>query len=114
VAAQQSLAQSVQRMINTYRSRGHLGAQLDPLGLTPPSRAELAPENFDVRPQDLDTVVPTGNLAGPAELTVRELVARLEETYCRAIGVEFMHIEEDAQRQWLFASAWSPRATASH
>ena len=102
VLAQQSLAQSVQRMINTYRSRGHLGAQLDPLGLTPPSRGELAPENFDVRPQDLDTVVPTGNLAGPAELTVRDLIARLEETYCRAIGVEFMHIEEEAQRQWLF------------
>ncbi|MEZ4391154.1 MAG: 2-oxoglutarate dehydrogenase E1 component [Polyangiales bacterium] len=102
-AAQQSLAQAAQRMIHAYRSRGHLGAQLDPLGIALPVRAGLELADFDLREQDLDAVVPTGNLAGPSELTIRELFARLDETYCRAIGVEFMHIDEADQRLWLSA-----------
>lgn len=100
-SAQQSLAQAAQRMINAYRARGHLGAQLDPLGLTPPDRAWRELTNFEITPKDLDAVVPTGNLAGPRELSIRELQARLEETYCRTIGVEFMHIEDEGQRAWL-------------
>lgn len=100
-AAMQSLAQRVHRMIDTFRTRGHLGAELDPLGLSRAGRVDFTAEQFGLRPQDLDAVVPTGDLAGPAEASVREILARLEETYCRAIGVEFMHIEDEAQRDWL-------------
>ena len=100
-AALQGLAQRVEEMINAYRLRGHLWADLDPLGLTERPPRELNPESFDLNASHLDAVVPTGDLAGPPEATVREIIARLEDTYCRTIGVEFMHIEDRAALSWL-------------
>ena len=88
VAAGEDLAQRVQELINAFRLRGHLWADLDPLGLAVKPAPELTPAAFGLTPRDLDRVVRTGDLAGPAEDTVRNIVARLEETYCRAIGVE--------------------------
>ncbi len=95
------LAQRVEEIIHAYRLRGHLWADLDPLGLASKPPRELAPENFGLRPSDLDLVVPTGDLAGPAQSAVRDVILRLEETYCRSIGVEYVHIEDPAQRAWL-------------
>ncbi len=95
------LAQRVEELIQAYRMRGHLWADLDPLGLAPKPPSELSLETFGIRASDLDVVVPTGDLAGPAQATVRDVVARLDETYCRSIGVEFAHIEDGAMRTWL-------------
>ncbi len=95
------LAQRVEEMINAYRLRGHLWADLDPLGLAPKPAPELTPDNFGLRASDLDLVVPTGDLAGPAQASVREIIKHLEETYCRSIGVEFAHIEDNTMRSWL-------------
>jgi 2-oxoglutarate dehydrogenase E1 component len=91
----------VYSLINAYRSRGHLFANLDPLGLTPTPWPELTIETFGFSEADLDTAFPTGDLAGPEILTLREIVARCEETYCRTIGVEFMHLESREERLWL-------------
>jgi 2-oxoglutarate dehydrogenase E1 component len=95
------LAQRVEELINAYRLRGHLWADLDPLGLAVKPPAELLPERFGITAADLDRVVPTGDLAGPPQATVRDVIARLEETYCRTIGVEFLHIEDGAMLSWL-------------
>ncbi|MFO0609938.1 MAG: 2-oxoglutarate dehydrogenase E1 component [Polyangiales bacterium] len=101
VAAHEDLAQRVEELINAYRLRGHLWADLDPLGLAPKPAPELSAEAFGIAPRELDRVVRTGDLAGPPEDTVRNVIARLEETYCRSIGVEYMHVEDLAMRRWL-------------
>ncbi len=95
------LAQRVEELIQAYRTRGHLWADLDPLGLAQKPPAELTAEAVGLRPSDLDVVVPTGDLAGPAQAAVKDVIAHLEETYTRSIGVEFTHIEDPAQRAWL-------------
>ncbi len=96
------LAQRVNQLIQAYRLRGHLWAALDPLGLLTLPPRDLAADRFGITDADLDRRVPSGDLGGLGpEATVREIIARLDETYCRSIGVEFMHIEELHMRAWL-------------
>ena len=82
--------------------RGHQAAQLDPLGLqqrTAP--ADLAINNYGLTDADLDTVFRTGDLAMVnGQATLREIVNALQETYCRTIGAEYMHIVDSEQRSW--------------
>ncbi|GGD53380.1 2-oxoglutarate dehydrogenase E1 component [Pseudoxanthomonas indica] len=94
---------NVGRLITAYRSRGHLGANLDPLGLTPPmATADLGLDFHQLTDKDLDSEFSTGNLAGQPRMKLRDLLARLKATYAGAIGAEFMHIPEVEQRQWLY------------
>jgi 2-oxoglutarate dehydrogenase E1 component len=96
------LQEKVAELINAYRIRGHLFANLDPLGLLQPPPAEMDPEHFGLSPQDLDKTFATGDFApGHSELTLREIIARLRRTYCRTIGVEYMHGEDPAIKRWL-------------
>src|SRR5229473_4326708 len=96
------LQERVAEMINAYRIRGHLFANLDPLGLLQPPPPELELENFGLGPELLDHAFAPGDLApGQSELTLREIVARLKRTYCRTIGVEYMHGEDPAIKKWL-------------
>ena len=87
-------------MINAYRIRGHLFANLDPLGMLQPPPPELDPEHFGLSEADLDKTFVTGDF-GAGELTLREIIARLKHTYCRTIGVEYMHGEDPAIKKWL-------------
>jgi 2-oxoglutarate dehydrogenase E1 component len=92
----------VVQLVNAYRVRGHLFAHVDPLGVAPSAPPELDLANFELHESDLDKQFPTVDLAGtPPTLSLREIIGRLEETYCRSIGVEFTHVEEPAQRNWL-------------
>ncbi|MBE2292449.1 MAG: 2-oxoglutarate dehydrogenase E1 component, partial [Xanthomonadaceae bacterium] len=94
---------NVGRLITAYRSRGHLGARIDPLGLTPPMNPpdlELSFHNLSAR--DLDSEFSTGGIAGQPRMKLRDLLARLQATYAGSIGAEFMHIPEVEQRQWLY------------
>jgi len=96
------LQEKVAELINAYRIRGHLFANLDPLGLLRPPPAELDLEHFGLSEADLDKTFATGDFApGLSELTLREIVARLRRTYCRTIGVEYMHGEDPAIKRWL-------------
>ncbi|MCR6495967.1 2-oxoglutarate dehydrogenase E1 component [Thermomonas sp. S9] len=93
----------VGRLITAYRSRGHLGAKLDPLGLTPPLNPpdlELAFHHLSER--DLDAEFSTGGIGGQARMKLRDLLARLRATYTGSIGAEFMHITDADQRRWLY------------
>ncbi len=108
VAAEQDLLAAaatrarVYQLVNAYRVRGHLFADIDPLGVPPQAAPELDLSNFELRDVDLDKPFPTVDLAGmPATSSLREIIQRLDETYCRTIGVEFTHIEDPVQRTWL-------------
>jgi 2-oxoglutarate dehydrogenase E1 component len=102
VLAEAAIQARVYKLLNAYRVRGHLFAHLDPLGAPMLAPPELDLRNFDLLPEDLDKPFPTVDLAGmPPFATLREILAALEETYCRTIGVEFTHIEDPEQRDWL-------------
>ncbi|MFO0760983.1 MAG: 2-oxoglutarate dehydrogenase E1 component [Byssovorax sp.] len=93
----------VYKLLNAYRVRGHLFAHINPLDLPPEETpAELDLASFSLTPEDLDKPFPTIDLAGMGEFaTLREIIGRLEDTYCRTIGVEFTHIDNPEQRVWL-------------
>jgi 2-oxoglutarate dehydrogenase E1 component len=90
----------VTALVQGYRMRGHRFANLDPLGLTQIDLSELSLERFGLADVDPDTLFATGNLAGPGQLPLRDIVRRLKDTYARNIGVEFRNIEDPAIRAW--------------
>ncbi|MFD2239214.1 2-oxoglutarate dehydrogenase E1 component [Aureimonas populi] len=90
-------------LIRAFRVRGHLHAKLDPLGIATPEEDynELSPENYGFTPADYDRKIFIGNVLGMEFATVREIVDILTRTYCSTIGVEFMHISNPAEKQWI-------------
>jgi len=95
----------VLRLLTAYRSRGHLAANLDPLGLTEKMSApDLGLAFHGLGDADLDTEFDTGNYAGNGQrLKLRELLARLQQTYASTIGAEFMYISNHEQRNWIYS-----------
>ena len=97
----ESLKQSaVQSLIYRYRDIGHLLACTDPLSPCKIDHPLLALSAFDLDESDLETVFHTRRFMQKSA-RLREILAVMRETYCRSIGVEFMHIQEPAERQWL-------------
>lgn len=90
-----------EQLVRAYRVRGHLVAKLDPLGFHRSDISELNPENYGLRESDLDRQVWTAPVGGPEAQTVRQLIERLRNTYCRFIGAQFMHIDDPKIRDWL-------------
>jgi 2-oxoglutarate dehydrogenase E1 component len=94
---------SVGRLITAYRSRGHLGADLDPLGmLEKPGAPDLDLPFHRLGDADLDHEFSTGGIAGKPRMKLRELLALLRATYTGSIGAEFMHITDADQRRWMY------------
>ncbi|PZO67833.1 MAG: 2-oxoglutarate dehydrogenase E1 component [Paracoccus denitrificans] len=89
-------------LIRAYRIRGHLFADLDPLGMreTPPA-AELEPETFGFGPGDLDRPIFIDNVLGMQIATMREIVELMKRTYCGTFALQFMHISDPEQSAWL-------------
>jgi 2-oxoglutarate dehydrogenase E1 component len=88
-------------LITAYRFLGHLAADTNPLGPPEPRPKELKLDTYGLTEADLDREHPTLDLPGPDVQTLREIVDRMEETYCRSIGVEFRIIENTDERHWL-------------
>ena len=89
-------------LIRAYRVMGHLVADLDPLGLTERKRhPELRPETYGFTEADLDRPIFIDKVLGLETATVRQILKILRRTYCRQIGVEFMHISNPAQKRWI-------------
>ncbi len=89
-------------MIRAYRMRGHLYANLDPLGLAPPrDHEELHPSSYGFTEADWDRKIFLDNVLGLEFATIREMLAILRRTYCATIGVEFMHISDPAEKAWI-------------
>jgi 2-oxoglutarate dehydrogenase E1 component len=92
----------VQQLINMYRVRGHLLANLDPLGRKDPqTHAELDINEYDLTIWDLEREFPTGGLAGTPVMKLRDILGLLRNAYARTIGVEYMHIQEPDQKAWI-------------
>ncbi len=89
-------------LIRAYRVRGHLQAQLDPLGLqVPRPHPELDPRSYGFTEADLDRPIFIDNVLGRETATVREIMAIVQASYCGPIGVEFMHIQDPGQKAWI-------------
>jgi 2-oxoglutarate dehydrogenase E1 component len=89
-------------LIRTYRVRGHLAANLDPLGLAAREiPAELTPEYHGFAADGLDRPIYLGGALGLQQGTVREVVAILQRNYCGPVGLEYMHINDLAERRFL-------------
>jgi len=89
------------QLIRNYRVRGHMLAGLDPLGAPRPCPPELELDYYGFRESDLDLLTGCSALPYDEPLTIREILLRLRNTYCRSIGVQFMHLDDPAARQWL-------------
>jgi 2-oxoglutarate dehydrogenase E1 component len=102
----------VLQLINAYRVRGHLIADLDPLGGEPSYHPELDPVTYGLTIWDLDREFLTGSLSeaigehssqpGPKPVAMlREILETLRQTYCGKIGCEYMNIQQPEQKRWL-------------
>jgi 2-oxoglutarate dehydrogenase E1 component len=89
-------------MIRAYRMRGHLHANLDPLGLEPrPDHIELHPSSYGFEEGDWDRKIFIDHVLGLEFATINEMLALLRRTYCSTIGFEFMHISDPAAKAWI-------------
>ncbi len=89
-------------MIRAYRVRGHLLANLDPLGLANAEpHPELDPASYGFTEADLDRPIFIDNVLGLESATMREITAVLHQTYSGSIGYEFMHIQYGDQKSWI-------------
>ena len=102
------LQRRVDQIMRNYRVRGHMIAHIDPLGTARPQFPELDPNYYGFTEDDLNRcftregicAAGAGPAAGPV-VTLREILERLRNTYCRNIGVQFMHIDDLYVREWL-------------
>ncbi|KPF56644.1 2-oxoglutarate dehydrogenase [Novosphingobium sp. AAP1] len=92
----------VMLLVRTYRVRGHLAADLDPLGLSKQYLpADLSPEYHGFLPKDMDRKIYLGGTLGLQWGTVREVVEILRKNYCGKVGLEYMHISDVEERKFL-------------
>jgi 2-oxoglutarate dehydrogenase E1 component len=95
------LQSAVNSLIYHYRALGHRIADINPLEPPPSSHPELELESFGLTSQDLDQTFDTNHIPELPAASLREILAIMRETYCGPIGVEYMHIQERAERRWL-------------
>ncbi|MCE7884860.1 MAG: multifunctional oxoglutarate decarboxylase/oxoglutarate dehydrogenase thiamine pyrophosphate-binding subunit/dihydrolipoyllysine-residue succinyltransferase subunit [Actinobacteria bacterium ATB1] len=94
-------AAQVLQLVNMWRVRGHLVASVDPLGTEQLRHVELDPAYYGLTVWDLDRHFPTAGLAGTRSAPLREIIGLLREAYGRTVGVEYMHIQEPAEKRWI-------------
>ena len=95
---------AVSRLIQIYANRGHLIADIDPLGLmVRPVPKVLGLDYLGLSEADLDTEFLTGsrNDAIKPRLKLRDIITQLKQIYCGRIGAEFAHVSNEAERLWL-------------
>lgn len=101
----------IAELIHAYRSRGHLMAETDPLAYRQRKHPDLDIQNHGLTLWDLDRYFPTAGFTGKPRATLREILGLLRDSYCRTIGVEYMHLQDPRQRRWLqerLEAGWAP------
>ena len=89
-------------LIRAYRVRGHLLADLDPLGLEErPPHPELEPATYGFTEADYDREIFINYVLGLETATLRQILEVVKQTYCARVGVEFMHIQEPDEKAWI-------------
>jgi len=96
-----ALQDRVDQLVRAYRVRGHVIAKTDPLERPRPHQPELDPSHYGLDEQHLDQQFSCRTLTGPSVRTLRDILQTLRSTYCRSIGVQFMHIDDLDIRHWL-------------
>jgi multifunctional 2-oxoglutarate metabolism enzyme len=91
----------VQELIHAYRVRGHLMADTDPLEYRQRRHPDLDITEHGLTLWDLDRHFATGGFGGEPFLKLRKILGVLRDSYCRTIGVEYMHIQDPEQRAWI-------------
>jgi multifunctional 2-oxoglutarate metabolism enzyme len=91
----------VQELIHAYRVRGHLMADTDPLEYKQRRHPDLDVTTHGLTLWDLEREVPTGGFGGKPVMKLRRILGVLRDTYCRTVGIEYMHIQDPEQRRWL-------------
>ncbi|MFN6963531.1 MAG: multifunctional oxoglutarate decarboxylase/oxoglutarate dehydrogenase thiamine pyrophosphate-binding subunit/dihydrolipoyllysine-residue succinyltransferase subunit [Pyrinomonadaceae bacterium] len=94
---------NVLQLINAYRTRGHLLADIDPLNMTSHLDADLELENFGLTIWDLDREFITGGLHGEKTATLRRILGILRRAYCGKVGIEYRHIQSKQEKEWIRA-----------
>ncbi|MBK8809310.1 MAG: multifunctional oxoglutarate decarboxylase/oxoglutarate dehydrogenase thiamine pyrophosphate-binding subunit/dihydrolipoyllysine-residue succinyltransferase subunit [Acidobacteria bacterium] len=92
---------NVLQLINAYRIRGHLLADIDPLNMTNYRAAELELENFGLTIWDLDREFITGGLHGEKTATLRRILEIMQKAYCGKVGTEYRHIQSKEEKDWI-------------
>lgn len=92
---------NVDVLIHRYREFGHLAAQLDPLGTTRPFPDVLTLESAGLGDEHLGMMFSAGSVPIASPAALGDIIAQLEQTYCGHTGVEFVHITNLEQRQWI-------------
>jgi 2-oxoglutarate dehydrogenase E1 component len=101
-------------LIRSYRVRGHLSAQLDPLGLMQrDAHAELEPATYGFGPNDYDRPIYIDGMLGFEQATLRQILDRLKQIYCGTTGFEYMHIQSTEEKAWLQARIENAAFTAA-
>jgi len=91
----------VQELINSFRVRGHLMADIDPLEYKQRTHPDLEISSHGLTFWDLDREFVTGGFGGKPAALLREILGVLRDSYCRTLGIEYMHIQDPAQRAWI-------------
>ena len=91
----------VMEVIHAYRVRGHLMADTDPLEFRIRRHPDLDITEHRLTLWDLDREFPVGGFAGQRTMKLREVLGVLRDSYCRRVGIEYMHIQDPAQRRWI-------------
>ncbi len=92
---------NVLQLINAYRVRGHMLADIDPLNMTPHHASELDIENFGLTIWDIDREFITGGLHGEQTASLRRILEILRKAYCGKVGIEYRHIQSNEQKEWI-------------
>ncbi|HET9657434.1 MAG TPA: multifunctional oxoglutarate decarboxylase/oxoglutarate dehydrogenase thiamine pyrophosphate-binding subunit/dihydrolipoyllysine-residue succinyltransferase subunit, partial [Kineosporiaceae bacterium] len=103
----------VQELIHAYRVRGHLMADTDPLEYKQRRHPDLDITTHGLTLWDLEREFPTGGFGGKPLMKLRHILGVLRDSYCRTVGVEYMHIQDPEQRAWLQARIERPYAKPS-
>ena len=104
----------VQELINAYRVRGHLMADIDPLEYQQRTHPDLDVLTHGLSLWDLDRTFNTGGFGGKSKMMVRDVLKILRDTYCRTVGIEYMHIHSPEERKWMQEQLERPYQKPSH
>lgn len=98
-------------LIHAYRVRGHLMAETDPLEYKQRKHPDLDIQSHGLTLWDLEREFATGGFGGRPLMKLREILGVLRDSYCRTVGIEYMHIQNPEERAWIQAKVEKPHAS---
>ncbi|MFD2758489.1 multifunctional oxoglutarate decarboxylase/oxoglutarate dehydrogenase thiamine pyrophosphate-binding subunit/dihydrolipoyllysine-residue succinyltransferase subunit [Gulosibacter faecalis] len=114
VAAAINKTARVQQVINMFRVRGHMMADIDPLTYVQRTHPDLEIESHGLTFWDLERQFVTAGFGTKRMMKLRDILGILRDTYCRTIGIEYMHIQDPDQRTWFQEELEHPYVAPTH